>query len=363
MFGGYYGRRRSKTALFSIVGLLILLAIIYRWQFITSYQFRFNHFNKPRQVPIKHSPQLNRRSVREEILPVRSLLQEKPNSVLSSIEFLNPPYLTLEVESPNIIPILVLSKASNIEVRDAIRRTWAFDQSYGNDTLQTKIFFLIGVDDFIIQRTRTEQILFDDVIQVSIPDMYSYSAYKELSAMMWVRSYLPNAPFYIKTEDDVIVNMKALVNHLLPTIEQISTGNLVIGWFGSEHLIPRSTYQKFVDAVLPPTTVDLQYAMSLLYAVTSKGADNMLDALSHVEFIEHPGDPFVTGILRDAAHVQINNLASSPKNYKYELANGPCREAFEKNSKLLLCTSSLHVGSSHSVTEYFEAWNTLVSQG
>jgi hypothetical protein len=89
----------------------------------------------------------------------------------------------------------------------------------------------------------------------------------------------------------------------------------------------------------------------------------MLNKLTNIEFIELPGDAFVTGLLRDIAHVQIKNLASNTKDdYQYQVTNGGCPEEFKNNPKLLLCTSSLRFGSEFSVREYFEAWNILLSQ-
>ena len=72
-----------------------------------------------------------------------------------------------------------------------------------------KVFFLIDTDDYTIKLI----MIFTDVIHVSIPDMYSFTAYKELFAIMWVKSYLPNAPFYIKTEDDVIIKLMRLLSN------------------------------------------------------------------------------------------------------------------------------------------------------
>jgi hypothetical protein len=287
---------------------------------------------------------------------------KKSQSVMSAIEFTNSPYLVFSSFPANFVPIIVLSKASNIEVRDAIRRTWGFYRLHREGTLRIKIFFLVGTDDFMTQRIRMEQVVFDDVIQVTVPDMYSFSAYKELSAMMWVRSYLPDAPFYIKSEDDVIINMKVLVDVFLPKIEDAASEQLIVGWFGSEHSVQRGTYQKFIDAVLPASSGDLNYAMNLLYGVTASGADSMIDALSHIELIEYPGDPFVTGILRDAARVKIINLTNSTDNLKYEIANGACKGAFIKNATTLVCTSSLHAGSTRSMPEYFDAWNALIGE-
>jgi len=281
---------------------------------------------------------------------------------MSTITFSNSPYLVINSFPANFVPVIVLSKASNIEVRDAIRRTWGFYRSYRDDTLRIKIFFLVGTDDFMTQRIRMEQNVFDDVIQVTIPDMYSFSAYKELSAMIWVRKYLPDIPFYIKTEDDVILNMKVLAEEFLPIVESLADQQLVIGWFGSEHIVHRGAYQKFIEAVIPASAGELHYAMNLLYAVTASGADRMIAALRRLEMIEYPGDPFVTGILRDAAHVQITNLAISSDQLKYEIANGACKTAFERNPTLLLCTTSLHIGSSKSMPEYFDAWNEMIGE-
>ncbi len=214
----------------------------------------------------------------------------------------------------------------------------------------------------MIIRVHAEQMIFNDIILVSLPDLYSFIAYREVSAMIWVRLYLPNALFYIKTEEDVIINMKAIINQLLPIIESVTNENLVIGWFGLKYFVQRDTYQNFINAVIPLSYIDIYYAMSLLYIVTSNASDRMLDALSHIDIIEYPGDPFVTGFLREAAHVQIKNLATPIGVYQYELSNGTCTEEFQKNSRLLLCKSSLRIGSSRSIFEYFEAWNTLLSQ-
>ncbi|CAF0938438.1 unnamed protein product [Rotaria sp. Silwood1] len=346
MFTGYYGRRRLKSILALCLGFLVLIALLYEPQ----KQGRQLYTDLPPPTQVQKTP-----------APPLAPIQKRPG-VMSFVEFTNSPYLVFQSLPTNFIPIMILSKATNIEVRDAIRRTWGFYRSYRNDTLRMKVFFIVGIDDFMTQRIRTEQNVFDDVIQIAVPDMYSFSAYKELSAMVWVRSYLPNVPFYIKTEDDVIINTKILADRLLPLIESVANQKLIIGWFGSDNAIQRGSYQKYIDAVMTQTTGDVRYAMSLLYAVTAPAADRMIKTVSQIEHIDYPGDPFVTGILRDAAQVQTTNLATSAENFKYELANGKCRGAFEKNRNLLLCTSSLHVGPIVSMTEYFEAWNVVIGQ-
>jgi len=288
---------------------------------------------------------------------------KKSASVMSIIEFTNSPYLKFQSYPNDIVPIMVLSNASNLEVRDTIRRTWGFYRPYRSNTLRIKIFFMIGTDDFMTQRIIMEQNIFDDVIQVTIPDIYTFIAYKELSAMMWVRTYLPKVPYYIKTEDGVIINMQLFVDQFLPKIETASDQELIIGWFGSEHSIQRDTYQKFIDIVLPTSSGELQYAMNLLYAVTTSAADRMIKTLSHVEFIEYPGDPFVTGILRDAARVNITNLAIISDSLKYEITtSGGCKASFKAKPDLLICTIPLHLGAIKFAYECFDAWNVLIGK-
>lgn len=342
MFEGYAGRRRLKTLQVSIaISLLVLLLISYWRSLVSSHRTRLK-FRK--QSPIKN----------------KFLL---PTSILSSIEFTNSPYSNLTSTSSIIIPIIVLSQASNVEIRDAIRRTWAFERFFPHKSIEIKVFFLVGVDDQTSKRIRAEQRLFNDVIHVSIPELDSFMAYKELSAMMWIRSHLPRARFYIKTEDNVIVNIRAMIDILLPMLEKIQHENFLIGWFGSKHLIHRGNYQKFVDAVLLTTSIHLDYAMSLFYIVTARAADQMLELLNDVDFIDQPGDPFVTGVLRLAARIQVKNLAIDFTDYRYQIKENFCTKKFDIDPQLLFCSPMMTTSNSKRSTGiYFEAWNTLFNQ-
>ncbi|CAF1446788.1 unnamed protein product [Didymodactylos carnosus] len=289
--------------------------------------------------------------------PSALVQQARKPSVVNILRFTNPAHLVLNTFEAPFVPIIVLSKAVNVEVRDAIRRTWGFERLY-NDTL-LKTFFLVGTDDFMTHRLEMEQLVFDDIIQVSIPDISTFSAYKELAAMYWVKMYLPMVEYYVKTEEDTIINTSVFVNILLPHVH--SQEQVIYGWFGNDHVAKRNPdYQKFVDAVVPPTS-DLLFAMNLCYIVTAISFNAMLDTLRTIEVIEYPGDPFITGILRDAAKVRVFNLAND-RRYRYEMVNGKCKDAFMTQPNLILCTSSLHVGSSRSMSEYFETWEVIINQ-
>ena len=339
MFEGYAGRRRLKTLIISIIISLIFLLLISRRKNV-------KRLTRKRHLPI-------------ETKFTFTALESSGKDIFSSIEFTNSPHFNSNAHSSNTIPIIVLSKASQIEVRDAIRRTWAFNQ---NDTIDIQVFFLVGTDDYTINRIRAEQKIFNDVIHVSIPDTNPFIAYKDLAAMYWIRTYLPNTLFYIKTEETVIMNINVVVNKLLPIIQSVRDEQLVIGWFGSRHVNYRKIYQEFINAIFSSSAMNYNYAMSLLYIVTSKASDRMLDLLVGTEFMALPGDLFLTGFLRDAAHVEIKNLASHSEDYPYKITNGVCPDELKTNPNLLFCTSSLQFGLDYSVLEYFDAWNKLLSK-
>ena len=350
MFEGYFGRRRLKTLLVSIVISLLVLILISCWR---------NRLS-PSRTRLKFRRQSSANSkFRLNPIPFLPSIGKASTNILSSIEFTNSPYVDLTTTSSILIPIIVLSQASNIEIRDAIRRTWAFKRFFRRQSIEIKVFFLVGIDDQTFKRIRAEQRLFNDVIHVSIPELDSFMAYKELSAMIWIRSHLPRARFYIKTEDTVIMNIRAMIDVLLPSIEKIQHENFLIGWFGSKHLIHRGNYQKFVDAVLSITSIHLDYAMSLFYVVTARAADQMLNILNDVEFLDQPGDPFVTGVLRLAARIQVKNLAIDRLEYRYQLIENSCTTAFTFDKQLLFCSPITNAQSKRSTTIYFETWNTL----
>ena len=292
---------------------------------------------------------------------IRRLANKKiSTNVIQSIEFLHSSYTNLDYQCETVIPIIVISKASNVERREAIRRTWASETFFRNQTIQLKVFFLVGTDDFNIKRIYAEQILFNDIIHVSLPEMNSFTAYKEVSAMIWIRKYLPKAKFYIKTEDFTIINTRFMFEKMFPLIEKLADENYIIGWFGSEHIIQRGRYQKFIDAVFPRSLVNQHHhAMGLLYIITSSAADQMLHILGSVELIDSPGDPFLTGILRNTAHIKNQNLAALKSDYQYMIAGEMCSVEFQKNKQLLLCSSNQYQHSTHTIWDYFDAWNSI----
>ena len=357
MIEGYFRRRALKLilAVLTASSILIYLSVSNSSTISNIHFYVYKHFrldNDDEQLPKTFDQS------REE-----NLVESKDKGFLSTIGFINSPYLNLEpIRSSNVLILMILSKATNIEVRDAIRRTWGFNRQYRNDETRIRLFFVVGTEDLMIQRIQMEQIVFDDIIQVTIPDLFSFVAYKEIAAMKWMRTYLPEKQFYFKTEDYVILNMNTFIHSFVPLIENVAQQELVIGWFGTEHLVQRGKYQKFDNVTEHSSNNGIMYATNFLYAITSTAVDRILRILDQIELIEYPGDPFVTGILRDAAGVKIINLPNISTELTYELANGACTAALKKNQKLLVCTTSLYIGSKNSMYEYFDAWNILIGQ-
>lgn len=315
----------------------------------------FLHRNQFKSIERKTSQKVIEKSREEHV-------EKRQTNILPIFKFRDPPFLKLKINSTrSIVPIIVLSKASNIEARDAIRRTWAFAKVFVNSSVELRTIFLVGNDDSINERIRAEQNLFDDIVQVDLPDSNSYLSYKELAAMIWLKRSFNEFRFYFKTEDTVILNVDRFLHTLIPFVEQFAHRSLVIGWFGPDFFVQRGDYQKFLDALFPTSLFVFQYPMQLFYAITLSAIDQMLDALSHIEQIDVPGEFFLTGILRHKVGIEIENLAKSLPSEKYVLSSGFCSTSFKENPQILFCTSSLQNGRLLTSHEYFDAWNVLIS--
>ncbi|CAF1265395.1 unnamed protein product, partial [Adineta ricciae] len=93
--------------------------------------------------------------------------------------------------------IIVISKSDNYKTRDAIRRTWDFDEKLN-------------------QNIRLENKIFRDIIQVELPQQYTLVTHRELALWEWSLRYCHSAKFLFKTDDDVFVNLVALLKFMSP---------------------------------------------------------------------------------------------------------------------------------------------------
>ena len=105
-------------------------------------------------------------------LPLRRKIlgtDSKMHSIFNRFEFINPPKsICTNLQDPNNSMIIIVhSRALNFDYRQAIRATWGRNGKYKSSDIFIQTIFFVGIDDSLQSAIRHEQILFNDVIEIS----------------------------------------------------------------------------------------------------------------------------------------------------------------------------------------------------
>lgn len=111
--------------------------------------------------------------------------------------------------------ILVTSYFGNVETRSAMRR------AHSNDDLKQlglKRIFLLGeapMDLYTKQNAiDNESERFGDIIQGNFIEAYRNLTYKHMMGIKWAGKYCNHAKYVIKMDDDIVINLKRIVDML-----------------------------------------------------------------------------------------------------------------------------------------------------
>ncbi|CAI2354442.1 unnamed protein product [Caenorhabditis sp. 36 PRJEB53466] len=115
------------------------------------------------------------------------------------------------------LQITILSTAGNFEIRQAIRSTWAnpnnSEHLANNDV---RISFIISKSDneFLNSALQKEIDTFDDLIVTTLYESYELLTLKVHALLAYKHTFCDSADFQLKIDDDMAVDMDALVNTL-----------------------------------------------------------------------------------------------------------------------------------------------------
>ncbi|XP_061169107.1 beta-1,3-galactosyltransferase 5-like [Saccostrea echinata] len=105
--------------------------------------------------------------------------------------------------------ILTKSKASNFEMRNAIRKTWG----HMTDSDIT-IVFMLGHIAGLEAKIRNESDSYTDIVQEDFIDSYKNNTLKTTMAFNWAAEFCPNADFILYVDDDVFVNLENVKKYI-----------------------------------------------------------------------------------------------------------------------------------------------------
>ena len=115
--------------------------------------------------------------------------------------------------------LFVLTKPSDLVVRDRLRQTW-LSYTKNNTNPHTRYVFVLGrarSQDTQLQIDQ-EQLTHNDIVQQDFKEAYNNLTLKTMLGVEWTTSYCSRAQFIQKVDDDVFVNIPRVLK-LLPRLK------------------------------------------------------------------------------------------------------------------------------------------------
>lgn len=138
--------------------------------------------------------------------------------------------------------IIVISKPENYQTRDAIRRTWLSKKIQQiHSSMIIKYFFLLDFNDKLTHSIERENDLFQDIIQVDLPEQYTLVTNRVISIFEWSFRFCRTAKFLFKTDDDIFINSILLLKFVSPLINQTMNNSFITSemkLYGYQHVHP-----------------------------------------------------------------------------------------------------------------------------
>ncbi|XP_013101305.2 beta-1,3-galactosyltransferase brn [Stomoxys calcitrans] len=140
--------------------------------------------------------------------------EEVPNPInLYNYTFLHERQCdVVEAKKPQLT-LLIKSALGNVQRRDAIRRTWGYEQ---RPDVHIRRVFLMGTSSntFLMDAIDHEAREFGDVVQADFIDSYFNNTIKTMMGFKWVVERCPRAHYYMFVDDDYYVSMKNVLRFI-----------------------------------------------------------------------------------------------------------------------------------------------------
>ena len=284
--------------------------------------------------------------------------------------------------------IFAISKSVNFGSRDAIRRTWGHLQHIQAVKrfahLRVKLLFLVDVDEAHLTSVKLEQSIFEDLVQVRLPQHYTLSTHRDMAILHWTETYCPQALLTVKTDDDVFLNIYALAHalaHILPNVTDHSPGSRCedaarpdpsaaiygvkirraqVVRHSSDAVLEGSRYIVTQDEY--PCRYYPDYMSGFGYIVSRAARLKLLCAFMRLEKSFPMSDVFVTGVLAEYMGIGKQHL---PFEISSRATDNDC-VAFFDDYGAFACASSSHYNQQSSpekdIFQYFSLYWTRVHQ-
>ena len=303
-----------------VFSAIICLAFIYRTSSLTIVleQFTFEQFivsEQPRAT--KLTPRAAATIQLVDTTNVHAATKTPKNVQINSVQ----PYLSAyKLNNVSMcrgvvdVIICVHSSPANDQRRNAVRETWS-SQTYWPQHRVRLMFFtglVIGSNANInnsknIQlKLEKEHKQFGDIVQSYFEDTYRNLTLKAIAVLHWIHAYCSHSIFYLKTDDDVIVNVFTMQEKLISVSGQLSDGQIACCRF--QNITVKRTGKWAVTKEELNETVYPDFCAGMGYLMRTSTALSLRSVIAK-EPLLWIDDIFITGYLArriNASFMQLN---------------------------------------------------------
>ncbi|XP_071488862.1 beta-1,3-galactosyltransferase 5-like [Diadema antillarum] len=155
--------------------------------------------------------------------------------------------------------VVIASKPDHFEQRNIMRLTWikhTMENAYA-----VRVVFLLGLpsENNVQHRIKHESMLHGDIVQESFLDTYLNLTVKTIGALKWASRSCPRAKYFMKLDDDVMVDIGNLTGFLELRAEKSGYFGGILHenatairsprekWFVPDEIYPLSTYPPYAE--------------------------------------------------------------------------------------------------------------------
>lgn len=272
--------------------------------------------------------------------------------------------------------IVINSAVERLNYRIRVRSTWGNTQYNVNNNI--KLLFVLGNDmeSHLNPFIRVEYETYGDILQVSTPDGYDDLTYRGIQVLRWISENCQSVPYIIKTDDDCMVNVFAVLDELNKpqpfgfSYEHINNSNeektpvteyIGCGLLWKDYLITRCgkngvPWEEYPHRSLPP------FCPGGGYVITYNTSVRLYRSSINAPFLRND-DVFMTGILPQIdGHIKLKTIPGYTfLNSKKKTLDLTPEEADTK--EFLDSYMFLHINSGRKQEDknmYMTIWNSYV---
>ncbi|KAL4226098.1 hypothetical protein ACF0H5_014086 [Mactra antiquata] len=246
--------------------------------------------------------------------------------------------------------VYVHSAPKNHKKRQMVRQTWGAKSVCNKYNM--RVVFIMGLvsDQKVMNTVKLESNTYGDLVIEDFDDSYRNLTYKAIAGLKWVSKYCSDVKYVIKSDDDILIDMHALMDQLNSTeVKSYGTRNVIMcnQWLRMKVIRDKSSKwyiskEEFPDDFFPP------YCSGSVFIMTSDVVQRMYWASLQTKFF-WVDDFYITGLLVKRIGIEHKRL-----NENYMLNARAAMEKFNGDVKHEL--RFFHV---RKLVDVYKMWNTL----